>query len=108
MAKRHLIQLIDDLDGSTIDGNGKTVKFGLDGRSYEIDLSDKNADLLREVLAPYLKAARSLPANPGRRADARSNPSDHAAIRGWANANGYDVGDRARIPAAVREAYATR
>ena len=41
MARKTLVQLVDDLDGSQIaDCEGRTVALGLDGVSYEIDLSN--------------------------------------------------------------------
>ncbi len=53
MAKETITRLIDDLDGGEAD---ETVKFGLDGVQYEIDLSKDNAAKLREALQPYVKA----------------------------------------------------
>jgi hypothetical protein len=106
MVQRHVVQLIDDLDGSPIDGNGSTVKFGLNGKSYEIDLTEANATKLRDALAPFIKGGRSTGTTRAPRArDGRNSSGDLAAIRSWANANGYTVGDRGRIPAAVRDAY---
>lgn len=49
------MSLIDDLDGQVAN---ETVTFGLDGKSYEIDLSDANASKLRDALAVYVAAAR--------------------------------------------------
>jgi Lsr2 len=46
---------IDDLDGSEAEG---TVRFGLDGTEYEIDLNANQAEVLREALARYVEAAR--------------------------------------------------
>lgn len=43
---------IDDTEAA------ETVRFGLDGRDYEIDLSTVNAEQLREVLALYSSAVR--------------------------------------------------
>jgi hypothetical protein len=40
---------IDDLDGSAAEG---TVRFGLDGTEYEIDLNVRHAQELRDALAP--------------------------------------------------------
>jgi len=106
MVQRHIVQLVDDLDGSPIDGDGSTVKFGLDGKSYEIDLTDTNAATLRDALAPFIKAGRSVGTTRGASTrSSRSSSGDLSAIREWANANGYTVGDRGRIPAAVRGAY---
>lgn len=49
MAQKTIVQLIDDLDG-TSNGDIETVVFGLDGVSYEIDLNDDHAGELRERL----------------------------------------------------------
>lgn len=68
MAQRIITTLIDDLDGTDIPrGLGETVRFGIDGRSYEIDLTDENAEVLRELLRAYLQAGRKVTATPSRR-----------------------------------------
>jgi hypothetical protein len=108
MAQRHLVQLVDDLDGSLIDGNGQTIKFGLEGKSYEIDLSDTNVTKLREALDPFVKAGRTVSGTRGPAVSPRNRSSDLAVIRSWANANGFKVGDRGRIPEAVQAAFAAR
>ena len=67
---------IDDLDGSAAEG---TVRFGLDGTEYEIDLNAGHAPELRNALARYVgaglaggrRAGRIRPGSatgPGRRA----------------------------------------
>ncbi len=105
--KRITTELVDDLDGTVIGpADGGTVTFALDGASYEIDLGRANQQALRDALAPFIAKARST----GRRASAaprkRSTASsDTAAVREWAQRNGYTVGDRGRIPADIREAY---
>ncbi len=103
MAQRVKIELVDDLDGSEA---AQTVSFGLDGTSYEIDLSTKNAEALREALAPYLGHARKAGGSSrrGRRSASSSGPST-AEIREWARANGHEVSDRGRVSSEVREAY---
>ena len=50
MAQKVQTFLIDDLDGSDAEG---TVRFGLDGEQYEIDLSNEHAKELRT--APDLR-----------------------------------------------------
>ncbi|WP_200936392.1 MULTISPECIES: Lsr2 family protein [unclassified Plantibacter] len=61
MATRTITTLIDDLDGSDIPrGLGETVRFGIDGENYEIDLTDENAAALRETLSAYVEAARPI------------------------------------------------
>lgn len=55
MAEQLHVEMVDDLDGSSAD---QTVPFELDGRSYEIDLSDDNANALRGELRRYIGVAR--------------------------------------------------
>ncbi|SMQ58194.1 Lsr2 protein [Plantibacter sp. VKM Ac-1784] len=69
MAQRTIITLVDDLDETDLErGSGETIRFGVDGRDYEIDLSDDNAAALREALHPYTEAGRRIvPTRPHRR-----------------------------------------
>ncbi|WP_329460612.1 histone-like nucleoid-structuring protein Lsr2 [Streptomyces sp. NBC_01497] len=95
--------LIDDLDGSEAD---ETVKFALDGKACEIDLSKENADKLRQLLAPYIEKARRAGGwpKPGH-APARTTGVDSAEIRAWATDNGYTPHTRGRVPIEIRMAY---
>lgn len=104
MAEKVTVELLDDLDGTVASG---TVRFGLDGKDYEIDLSEHNADQLREVLRAYVLAARKVGGSP-RRATGPRPLNDTAAIRAWARENGYKVNDRGRINADVIKAYTDR
>jgi nucleoid-associated protein Lsr2 len=91
---------IDDLDGSEAEG---TVRFGLDGAEYEIDLNAEHAQALRDALARYVGAARRAgggtrrPARSGRRA--RADGVGSTEVREWAKAQGIEVKDRGRVPA---------
>jgi hypothetical protein len=103
MAQKVHITLEDDLDGGDA---AETVAFGLDGRSYEIDLNDKNAKALRDALAKYVAAARR--GGGGRSAGAKRRTqvgTSAREIRDWARSNGHKVPDRGRIPSDVREAF---
>jgi nucleoid-associated protein Lsr2 len=103
VAQRVHIVLEDDIDGGTAE---ETVTFALDGTTYEIDLSQANAAKLRDLLAPYVSAARRSTGRGTRKSRGRSsggpNPSE---IREWARAHGHTVSDRGRVPAHVREKY---
>lgn len=57
MAQRVITHLIDDLDGGEATG---TVTFGYMGRTYEIDLSDKNSEKLGKALSPFMEKARTV------------------------------------------------
>lgn len=108
MAQRVHIVLEDDIDGSKAE---ETVTFGLDGVTYEIDLSTANAAKLRDELAAWVGHARRVRGggNGRRTASARGTgpKEDLNAIREWGRSNGYKVSDRGRVSAEVREAYAS-
>ncbi|WP_396289837.1 Lsr2 family protein [Curtobacterium sp. KT1] len=113
MAQKVTAHLVDDLSGDVIEaGNGRTIQFGFDGSNYEIDLTDDNADKLREAFSDYIAAARKVSGRSTRTASAspaakgRSNPDELAKIREWAAANGHEVAARGRISQQVRDAYA--
>ena len=105
---RTITTFTDDLDGAVIeDGTGGTVRFGLDGREWEIDLSDGNRKELEKALKPYIEAGRSRSSrrsSGGTRSTA--NKEELAALRSWAKENGYEVSDRGRVSGEIREAYA--
>jgi hypothetical protein len=108
MAQKVLVQLVDDLDG-TSSSDISTVTFGLDGVTYEIDLNTENASHLRDHLAEFITAARRTGGRvrrgvtPG--GGTGRNREQTQAIREWAKKNGHDVSDRGRIPAAVIDAF---
>ncbi|MGW6535203.1 histone-like nucleoid-structuring protein Lsr2 [Streptomyces sp. NPDC055051] len=104
MAQKVEILLVDDLDGTEA---SQTVNFALDGKTYEIDLSDANAAKLREELAPYLGAGRKTSGGraPVRRMGSAKPSQDSGAIREWARQNGHDVSERGRVPAHIKAAY---
>jgi hypothetical protein len=122
MAQRTVATLLDDLDHSAAD---ETVEFGLDGVTYEIDLTGDHAIALRGVLSDFVEHARrtggrrrvGTATTSGSRADAgrgRGNGGSgtatvdreqNQAIRDWARGQGMTVNDRGRIPRDVTEAY---
>ena len=108
MAQKVKIILVDDVDGGSAE---ETVRFGLDGTNYEIDLSAANAAKLRDSLSDYISAGRkasagrSAAAPKARAGGSSSRNSDSAKIRQWARDNGYNVNARGRIQAEIQEAY---
>jgi len=103
MAQKITVVLEDDLDGGPAN---ETVRFGIDGTEYEIDLGTANATAFRAQLAPYIaharKAGRAARRRPSRTAASRERSSD---IRAWAKDQGITVSDRGRISASVAEQY---
>ncbi len=110
MARTVQVHLLDDIDGTKAD---ETLKFGLDGTNYEIDLSTKHADKLRAALAKYVLKARRLGrghvVSTSRRREvgipARSDRAQNQAIREWAKRKGMEVSERGRIPAHIAQQY---
>lgn len=109
MAQKVKIILEDDLDGGPAE---ETVRFGLDGGQYEIDLSSANAARLRDAIRPFAAKARRVQGSPrvGTGSSARAagtakrNP-DTAAIRQWAKDHGLEVSDRGRIHQDIQDKY---
>jgi Lsr2 len=87
MAQKVQTLFVDDLDGSEAEG---TVRFGLDGTDYEIDLNAKNARQLRDALARYMAAGRRVrastrqPVRSGHKA--QPNALNTTEVREWAKA----------------------
>lgn len=108
MATKTVTHVTDDLDGST---DAETVKFGLFGATYEIDLNKDNQQKLESALEPFLNVARKAggsSSSPRRASTSRSTSGsghDAKAVRAWAAQNGIDVPARGRIPGSVIEKY---
>ncbi len=116
MAQKTIVQFTDDLDGSEA---SQTVEFGYQGKTYKLDLSDKNAAELEEALAPYIAAAQQAgagSARDGRRGRGRTGAApqqrsgdgrdyDPKAVREWAQSQGLEVPTRGRIPGKVLEQF---
>lgn len=115
MAQKINVELVDDLDGTPA---VETVVFGLDGKTYELDLNEKNAARLRKNLDRFVGNARKV--TTGRvktrrtRAAAANLPTPtHTApvgptsreIREWAQAQGMEVSTRGVVKSEIRELY---
>ncbi|MDR3659267.1 MAG: Lsr2 family protein [Mycobacterium sp.] len=110
MAKKVTVTLVDDFDGEG--AADETVEFALDGVSYEIDLTAKNATKLRNDLKKWVEAGRRVGGRRRGRATAATgrgrasiDREQSAAIRDWARRNGHNVSSRGRIPAEIIEAF---
>jgi len=103
MAVRTTITLEDDFDGSAAE---ETVRFSLGSAEYEIDLSAENANRFRAALAPFAEHARKVGrgqlVRPGRSAATRRVSAE---VRAWANEHGFEISERGRIPANIRQQY---
>lgn len=128
MASKTITIYSDDIDGSDAEG---TVRFALDGSTYEIDLNGSHNAQLRAALGPYIAAARkaggkqkpvkSKPAVSRPPASSNGNaPANGSSpipvpvfrpavstteIRSWAKSKGYEIKDRGRIPDDIAAKY---
>lgn len=104
MAQRVQVLLVDDLDGGEA---AETVSFALDGVSYEIDLSESNAEKLRAALSKWVGHARRSGGRKmtGRRTSSSAGRRNLNAIREWGRQNGFQVSDRGRVSGDLQAAY---
>jgi hypothetical protein len=110
VARREIVVLEDDLDGGTAD---ETVKFGLDGTQYEIDLSKANAAKLRDAFAAYVSGARKVSRSgvvvggrsAARGSSAATDREQNKAVRAWAKRKGKKISERGRIPQGIVDEY---
>lgn len=115
------VHVMDDLDSTKPAEDRLTI--GLNNQWHSLDLTAENSKTLREVLAPWLNAAKKVatgkpasmnghgsttvvstkpaPKRPGRAAKTASN----AQVREWARATGKAVSDRGRIPESLIAEY---
>lgn len=103
MAQKVSIQLVSDLSGGEAD---ETVTFALDNTTYELDLTNKEADKFRGLFQDYIAVARKVSGGRGRKSSTGSKSDyDAKAVRQWATDNGLDVPARGRIPGEIVEQY---
>lgn len=107
-----LVSLVDDLDGVSV--ADETIEFAIDGVAYEIDLSAKSAQKLRDDLEDWIGAARRVSGRRHKRPTVNSGPANRsgaidrlgrAAIRDWARLNGHHVSVHGRIASHVIDAF---
>lgn len=113
MAQVTEVRLIDDLNGGPAE---ETIQFEFDGKPLEIDLNEANAEKFRELLAPFIEAARrgtnGVKPRPSTNAASRvaaatkADKEQSQAIRRWAWDNGYpELAERGRIAQYIQEDY---
>lgn len=91
--------LIDDMDGGEAD---TTIAFAVNGSSYTLDLSKRNADRFWKALEPYIQAAQEKTKTIKGYTDAIEQRN---AVREWARKKGYEIADRGRIPIDIQDAF---
>lgn len=107
MARKEVVQYIDDITGETLDADKvSTVELSYGGKDYVLDLSHESSLKLATVLDPWVTAARKVPrGSTPRKSPSQSDKARNKAIRKWAKENGYSVSTRGQIAKDVIEAY---
>ena len=101
MGKKEIVTVTDDFDGTE---GASTVRVGLDGREWEVDLSPTNGKELRDFLQHYIDVGRRL-SQSGRAVSRVKTAPDNQAVRAWARVQGMTVSPRGRISADVVAQY---
>ena len=107
MARKVVVELADDIDGTVFGDDGESISYAVDGVEYVIDLKDEHARELRETFEYYIahstrvggrkhRADRPVhtPTGKPRRGEAKK-------IRDWAIEQGYEIASRGRIPTEI-------
>lgn len=106
MSSKVQVFLLCDMEHEAETEATETVRLGVDGRAYEIDLCGKDAAQLRRKAGKYVKSARKVRhPSRGTSGSPRADRRRVAEIREWARSQGLDVSERGRIPAYIVERY---
>ena len=105
--QRQIIETVTcDVCGQTTD-DPTNVTLGWGREQWELDLCPThNAELSQQFDQWTANARRTSSASGSRGRGTKASPADVAAVREWAKANGFKVGDKGRIASDVRAAYA--
>jgi hypothetical protein len=108
MGTRTQTTVFDDFDHST--ERVGTYRFALEGKTYEIDLSETNRDRLRDALAPFIAAGRRVAAAPAQRHTGAAGRERTRQVRTWWKDNWQrlqlpEPNSVGVIPTRVRDAY---
>ena len=111
MARKVVVELVDDIDGTEFGADGESIGYTFDGVEYQIDLKDEHAKEFRETLEYYIahstriggrKHRSDRAVNPG---VAKRQPGEMKKIRAWAIEQGYELASRGRIPGEIVQAF---
>ena len=111
--RREITVISDDLTGEE---GAETILFAIDGRAYQIDLVEKNADEMREAFAKYTAAGRMVGRGTGTplptiaatrlpKGGSRTDPQMLQRLRTWAAENDISLPQRGRIPKDIVAQY---
>lgn len=108
MARETVQIYFDDLTGEPVEADEvQTIKFAWEDKALRLDLNQENAEVLEEVMKPYLDAATLVTSSEIKKSP-KPKRTDLNEVRSWARENGMEVSDRGRVPIKVLDAYDNR
>ena len=108
MATQAQVIWYDDMTGDEFaEGEGDTVKFSIDGKDYEIDLSLDSQSEMFSALAVWIDAARKVRKTQVHHPRTAADRHSSTAIRAWAIAEGLLAEHQlnGRMPGWIKERY---
>jgi hypothetical protein len=119
MAKTTRVVLTCDLHGDDTDAV-TTITLADGTAQYELDVCQPHLDELTSPARRLRQRRQARPTATSKRRPAKKStrtstrtargrkPVDTAAVRAWALSEGYEIGDRGRIPAAIVDAFTAK
>ncbi|MDT2007954.1 Lsr2 family protein [Rhodococcus opacus] len=111
MARRAVVELVDDIDGTVFGDEGESINYAVDGVEYEIDLKGEHAKEFRDALDYWIAHSRRVGGRK-RRSNRVTDPigstprtGEVKKIREWATEQGYEMPSRGRIRAEIVQAF---
>ncbi|MFV9452754.1 histone-like nucleoid-structuring protein Lsr2 [Rhodococcus sp. NM-2] len=111
MARKVVVELVDDIDGTVFGEDGESITFSVNGVDYEIDLKGKHASKFHKQIGFFIEHATRVGGRK-RRSDRFAVPDapvrrrgNGKEIRAWAAEQGYEISSRGRLPAEVEQAF---
>ncbi|MFC0447041.1 histone-like nucleoid-structuring protein Lsr2 [Rhodococcus jostii] len=111
MARKVVVEMVDDIDGTAFGENGESIHYAVDGVEYVIDLKDEHAKEIRETFEYYIAHSTRVSGRKHRsdrpgNANVVKRPSDETKkIRAWAREQGHELSSRGRIPTEIEQAF---
>lgn len=73
MARKVVVEMVDDIDGTVFGDDGESINYAVDGVEYVIDLKDEHATELRETFEYYIAHSTRVGGRK-HRSDRQANP----------------------------------
>ncbi|MDT2006653.1 Lsr2 family protein [Rhodococcus opacus] len=111
MARKVVVELVDDIDGTVFGEDGESIAFSVNGVDYEIDLKGKHASKFHKQIGFFIEHATRVggrkrrsdrPVAPDAPVRRRGNGKE---VRAWAAEQGYEISSRGRIPTEIGQAF---